>query len=130
MGHPGIECDGKDRNDRRAPVWRAMSDLFLDTELTESDYAAIAESIRSAGFSTEEANEILLLEVIPVFWGNLINTAGEWQPWSEEEVRSMIEERISLGTAGKDAGFARPTFWRMIRHWLRSDWKRVQAYLD
>ncbi len=80
--------------DRRAPVWHALSELFLDTELDQSDLGVIAEKIRAAGFSADQAEEVLCREVAPVFWTNLLQVAGEWEPWSEQQVRELVCNRL------------------------------------
>jgi hypothetical protein len=40
--------------ERRLPLWVAFSDLFLDTELTESDYKFIAKRVLESGYSPEK----------------------------------------------------------------------------
>ncbi|MGI9386581.1 MAG: DUF7079 family protein, partial [Methyloligellaceae bacterium] len=50
---------------QRTPVWCALSELYLDTELTDADFSAIARTIQSAGFSADEAEKILREEVAP-----------------------------------------------------------------
>jgi hypothetical protein len=79
---------------RRSPVWRALSELFLDTELQPDDHQRIAELIRQAGYNVSEAEAILRNEVAPVFFPNMLSMAGEWVPWSEDFVRELILKRM------------------------------------
>ena len=76
--------------DRRLPVWHALSELFLDTELQRQDYEAIAERLRASGYSTQQLHRILQDEVAPAFAPNLASVAGEWAGWSETTVRDLV----------------------------------------
>lgn len=119
---------GAEEIERRAPVWRALSDLFLDTELDEADFAIIAETIRAAGLSADQAEEILRREVAPVFWMNLIQVAGEWTPWSESQARDLVCEHLR----------SRPRYlawFDSLKSPLRvamvmPEWRQVRAYLE
>jgi hypothetical protein len=75
---------------RKLPVWHALARQFLDTELQSSDYAFIGRQLRASGYSAEELRRILEIEVAPAFAFNLCDVAGEWLPWSEEEVRTIM----------------------------------------
>lgn len=114
--------------ERRAPVWRALSDLFLDTELDESDFSMIAEKIRAAGFTADQAEEVLRRDVAPVFWGNLVQVAGEWTPWSEAQVREMVCDRHR----SRSRFFAWFHNWKSRRQMavVRSEWRRVRDCLE
>jgi len=48
--------------ERRLPVWEAMSDLFLDTEITEDRYRYIARRVIESGYGKEEVERILWLK--------------------------------------------------------------------
>ena len=78
---------------RRSPVWRALSELFLDTELQPDDHQRIAELIRQAGYNVSEAEAILRNEVAPVVFP-MLSMAGEWVPWSEDFVRELVLKRM------------------------------------
>lgn len=114
--------------DRRAPVWRALSDLFLDTELNAQDFRAIADTIKAAQFSVAEAEEILRREVAPVFGRNLLNTAGEWQPWEEEQVREMLCAHLNK-RRGLFSWLADWSSGRIVKM-IRPDWLQVRAFLE
>ncbi len=75
---------------RRLPVWAALSQVFLDTELTHTDYVAIAAAIRQSGFSRTEVSAIFRDEVAPAFAANLRSVAGEWAGWSDDFVRERV----------------------------------------
>jgi len=70
--------------EKRIKIWRALSDLFLDTEIDELTFKYIARSISESDLSLSEAEEILWYEVYPVLESNLRCVAGVWEGWSDE----------------------------------------------
>ncbi len=85
---------------RRRPVWEALSDLFLDTELTDEEYRSIAERIVSSGYSPSEIHTILWDEVYPAAECNIRLPAGEWSSfdgdWLQERILSRQHGRTVL----------------------------------
>lgn len=63
---------------RREVMWAALSDLFLDSEITDAAIARIARTARAEGFGIEEIEAMLVYEVAPALWSNLYATAGVW----------------------------------------------------
>ena len=100
-----------DEIERRLPVWHALSDLFLDTELQPDDYARIAGSLRTSGFRRAELRSILEEEVAPAFAFNLRDVAGEWCSWTVEEVGAIMLQSL---------GKRRPALVRWLRRRIRS----------
>ena len=49
--------------ERRRPVWAALSDLFLDTELEAADHQRIAHVLAASGYPESELERILCREV-------------------------------------------------------------------
>jgi hypothetical protein len=70
--------------ERRKPVWAALSELWLDTELAEDDLQRIAGVMKMSAYSIKELREIYLFEVAPVVFPNLLTVAGEWAGFDEE----------------------------------------------
>jgi hypothetical protein len=119
---------------RRSPVWWALSDLFLDTELQPHDHRHIAEVIRRAGYSFAEAEAILRNEVAPVFITNLLSMAGEWVSWPEDFVRDRImehlEKRRGSGMLRRAVAQAREAASsRFAASFVRNDWRKVRSLL-
>lgn len=75
--------------ERRLPVWKAISDLFLDIEVT-SFHNVIAITLEKSGYDLETLEKIYYYEVAPVCYGNLLSVAGEWAGFSEEGLRQEI----------------------------------------
>ena len=84
--------------ERRLPVWHALSDLFLDTELQPHGYARIAAVLHRSGYSCDALRGIFEDEVAPAFVFNFLDVAGEWTPWSENEVRQIMLRSMQSGS--------------------------------
>lgn len=118
--------------ERRKPVWIALSDLWLDTELTEDDLRRIAEVMRRSGYEVEELREIYLFEVAPVVFPNLLSVAGEWAGFDEEwlvnEVTKQARSRnlvlrtlVTLGIGKKIMTFATERHWQKLVEMLEME---------
>lgn len=79
--------------EKRTAVWVALSDLFLDTDVSLS-YDYIARVCAESSFTLEELKEILKSEVAPVCSTNLLDVAGEWAGFNEEWLESNIKKYI------------------------------------
>lgn len=111
----------------RVAVWTSLSDLFLDTELSEGDLCCIAEKLRQFPYAPAEIEYILRNEVTPVFGSNLLSVAGEWTAWNEEQVRAIMERwrprRLPARWLGR---LAACFYWSAIRR----DWQRIKAMIE
>lgn len=86
----------------RRPVWEALSDLFLDTDVSLSRDWRAGQLARSP-YRIEQLEWILVDEVYPVCKYNLLSVAGEWAGFD----LAWLEQRI-------------------LRR-LRSPWRRLHA---
>jgi len=92
----------------RKQVWVALSDLFLDTDvslLREHD----AKILASSPYSLLQLERILTEEVCPVCKWNLFSVAGEWVGFDEEWLVASILKR---------------------RNWFMRAWSRWFGKLD
>jgi hypothetical protein len=82
----------------RVKVWIALSDLFLDTDVTLS-YENIVRTCAESPYSNQELSQILVNEVSPVCAPNLLSIAGEWTSFDEQWLvnRIMQHRRSSQG---------------------------------
>jgi hypothetical protein len=110
--------------ERRKPVWSALSDLWLDTEITEEDLQRIATVMKRSGYSVCALRGIYLFEVAPVVFMNLYQVAGEWAGFNEDwlfaEAAKRAKKRtlflrlfVRLGIGKRIMTFATE------RHWAR-----------
>lgn len=75
--------------DARIPVWIALSDLYLDTDVTLS-HDDIVRTLIASPYSLDELHEMLMYDVHPVLYPNLLSMAGEWGGFEE----AWLIERI------------------------------------
>lgn len=118
-----------DEISRRSRVWCALSELYLDTQLTDADLTAIARTIQSAGFTADEAETILKEEVAPVFWTNHLQVAGEWQPFAPDQVEQLVQDRLERKSRNPIFRMLRE-FWNGVRiRSVKHDWHRIKQEL-
>jgi hypothetical protein len=110
----------------RLPIWHAFSDLFLDTELQPHDYERIAASLRSSAFEPAELRAILEQEVAPAFVFNLLDVAGEWSRWTEEEVRDIMLRSLYSGGGGPPVPWLKR---RLYRRHIAEEWAKIEPLL-
>lgn len=81
----------------RERLWCALSDLWLDAELSDDRLADIAAVVRESGLSRRELEEVFELELAPFLGMNLRVPAGEWAgfdpAWVCAEARARFERR-------------------------------------
>lgn len=102
--------------DERFPVWNALSDFFLDTELDSSDYDRIAGILAESPYSTEELRDILSFEVTPVCRFNLFSIAGEWSGFDPDWLNSRI---LPKKDKRPKWAYAHLHKWIYQRHWKK-----------
>lgn len=119
---------------QRLPVWHALSDIFLDTELQPADHARIADALRASPFSPAELRAILEREVAPAFAFNLLSVAGEWTSWSSEEVRAIMLRSLGSPGAHPLLIWARRMLNRRVaaigKGHVAAEWGRIAALLS
>lgn len=114
----------EDEIEARMPLWCALSELFLDTQLQRQDYEAIAVAARAGGFSAEQVRDILEREVFPALVFNLMQVAGEWAGFDP----AFVRERILL-TLGRPQA-ARFFTGGVKKRLMAEEWPRILAVLD
>ncbi|PRX53673.1 DUF7079 family protein [Flagellimonas meridianipacifica] len=108
--------------EERKPIWIALSDFYLDTELQESDFIHIAHKIIESPYSFEKVREIDKYEVFPILQPNLMNVAGEWAGFDEEWLVNQIKESLSKRDMAKKIGIESSYLtlkWMCEKYWER-----------
>lgn len=119
---------------KRRPVWLALSELWLDTELSTEDLKRIARVLADSGLTIDELRQVYLVEVAPVVSPNLLTVAGEWAGFDEAWLCSQIVDNLLHRPR-------RTRFWtwfsltrRPMLHATEQHWTRlvefVQQYRD
>lgn len=110
--------------DERKEVWYALSELYLDTELQESDFQYITRVFLESPFSLENIKKIDQYEVFPVLFSNLLNPAGEWAGFEEKRlvknIMNWLESRNQLDI------FAIKCIYYLYEPMNKNYWKRVE----
>ena len=109
--------------ERRRPVWSAMSEFFLDTQLDPTDHLRIAEVLRASGYTLAELEQILWGELCPVLFANYLTVAGEWAGFDMD----FVEQRILRHPAGC---FSRWFSFLYGGNLARHDWRKVRTMLE
>jgi len=109
--------------ENRMPVWRAFSELFLDTELSDKDYIHIAKVCSNSPYSLKDLEKILFKEVWSALRLNLYSMAGNWSGWSDDFIRDEILNKSRL----------KPYIWWRInpvkRFFLFDSWAEIARKL-
>jgi hypothetical protein len=78
---------------RREPVWLALSEFYLDTELQSADFRRIRAVFDQSGYSEREIRRIDYEEVGPILVYNLLSPAGEWVEFEEVTLLTCVAKR-------------------------------------
>lgn len=107
--------------DARIPVWIALSELYLDTDVSVF-HDAIAETLAASPYSVDDLRDILMDDVHPALHANLMSVAGEWAGFDE----AWLIERIE--TVGRQ-----PRWRRRMSHWFARDidaqWRALEPMI-
>lgn len=133
---PGVwwrhsECLPHPRTDlpRRRPVWSALSELYLDTELEEADWERLAAVLVRSGYSLGQLEEILYRELHPVLHRNLLSVAGEWSAFDVTWLETKILEKCHSGGRSHSSSTRLP-FALVFGKWMvQREWANIAAKL-
>jgi len=104
----------------RTPVWIALSDFYLDTELQDSDFRYIAKTILESPYTFEDVKTINTYEVFPVLQSNLLQPAGECagfnEKWLVEAITTHLEtqnrfKNLMIRIGYKKYGWMQEDYW-------------------
>lgn len=110
--------------EKRAPVWAALSNLFLDTDIALL-HAYIAKELAASPYADDELLQILRTEAGPTFGTNMFSIAGEWVGWSAAEARELVTGYLRLPSPLQ--WFRRFVTRGVVEHVIASDWPRIRA---
>ncbi|KAF1051566.1 MAG: hypothetical protein GAK43_02350 [Stenotrophomonas maltophilia] len=113
----------------REAVWLALSELWLDNELSAADSQAIVRCLRASGLPLAELEAIYRCEVAPAVWLNQWVTAGVWEGFDP----AWLFQRCRRNQARRRYGWHRWYCRLRARPMLgptRDDWTRIRAQLE
>jgi hypothetical protein len=107
----------------RRPVWEALSELFLDTELQPEDFQSLGRILAASPYTLDEIEDILYGEVYPICIWNLLSVAGEWAGFDIDCLQEAIQKR-------QRSWLKLPRFLQM-GHWLiREPWQKIKQVIQ
>jgi hypothetical protein len=119
----------EDEIKRRMPVWEAISDLWLDTELGENGVLYIARVLAESGYSLEEIDKIYKEEVAPVVYMNAYSVTGVWTGfdpvWLKEEILKKTKRHFIIS----DLPIIKQIKIKIITCSVEDNWKSVKNIL-
>ena len=107
---------------RRADVWEALSDAFIDNEV---HYEFIARRI--AGIPNAELREIFFNEVAPQCGPNLLTTIPPiWAGFDRESLAQCIREMLQNNRRSRWARIKHRITVALFRRRFRRVWERIE----
>ena len=104
----------------RKPIWIALSEFYLDTELQDSDFRHIALTILESPYTLDEVKKINKYEVFPILQVNLLSVAGEWagfdEAWLVDKITTRLKTKTKLSDIGVEASY-QMFKWMSKRYW-------------
>lgn len=110
--------------EQRRPIWIALSEFYLDTELDDSDFRQIAFTIIESPYNFEEVKTINKYEVFPILQTNLLSVAGEWAGFDEEWLIGKITAR--LNNKNSLSNIAVELKYRMFKWMCKNYWEKLE----
>jgi len=108
---------------RREPVWLALSEFYLDTELQPADFRWIRAVFDQSGYSEQEIRQLDYDEVGPVLSGNLLSMAGEWAGFDEAALLAAVRKRAAKRVKLRSR-FPIRWLWRKVLDYFNEDYFR------
>lgn len=118
MSRAVVVADKADDDAARIPVWVALSGLYLDTEV-ERFHDAIAATLAASPFDLDELHAMLMHDVHPVLFTNLMAPVGVWDAFDE----AWLVARIRARGGRRRRGLAQWCF----RGEMQAQWAAVAA---
>lgn len=117
--------------DKRIPLWTAISQLYVDNEISEYDLELIVKEILKFGCSFEEAEKIFRYEVAPVCWGNIFS----WSVWNGFDTEWLTTEIVKNIEKQKRKSLYRvfirnPLAGSLMTKIVWKDWEKVKAIYE
>ena len=109
----------------RQEVWIAISDLFLDTDVTRFQ-DNILQVCRASGFDLATLDDIFIRDVYPACIANLYDIGGEWITFDPSALIRRIERRQGRLLFGRFTLWLR---WRRARDMV-PEWFKIRTLLS
>ncbi|GAA4272532.1 hypothetical protein U6A24_09720 [Aquimarina gracilis] len=112
----------------RKPVWKALSELYLDNELQDSTYSYMVAKFVKSPYDFNEIKYINRYEVFPVLYRNLLSVAGEWAGFEEQWLIRTITNRFNKKNLWTTLNDKAAYF--LYHKMYKKDWEILKAVYD
>lgn len=117
--------DEAETNERLA-IWLAISELWLDNEMSDGEVKFIAQRLAQSKYSLEELEGIYLYEVGPVVHENLRQYEGVQKTFPQNWLREEILARMT----DKDFRHIPPEKIAYMTEYTTEYWDRIKGYIQ
>lgn len=112
----------KNEFESRKNIWLAISEFYLDTELSEEDIIRITSVLKKTNLELKTLKEIDLFEIFPVLQPNLLSPAGVWirfdENWLFTGCENCYNKRTNKKYRLKCKIYNYFHYWMRKQHWL------------
>jgi hypothetical protein len=109
----------------REKIWVAISEFYLDVELTDEDLDRISSVFIQSGLELDEIKKIDLFEVFPLLQINLVRIAGIWMGFDQQWL--IYECTIRYNRRNNIFHKLNCLFWNFLFYWMRKDyWNQIE----
>lgn len=111
--------------ERREPVWKALSEFYLDTELQPVDFCRIRAVFIKSSYSFHEIRQINYDEVAPLLLDNLLNVAGVWSEFDEHWLTKTISMRLEKQATWKSSSLFKWLWHKRVDYFTKTYFQQV-----
>lgn len=119
---------------KRARLWHAVSELYLDEEMTLGGYLQIAGELASSDLPMTELEAIFFNEVHPVLCWNLAAVAGHWgdfgEDWVAEKIQQYLRAAPQSGWIGRMQQKRRDRQAEALKDVVRCNWEKTKLLVE
>lgn len=70
-----------------------LSDIFLDRDLETMELTYIAHRLLEIGFNDDKIRNLVVCDLFPVLWSNLVSVAGIWDMFEPAWLLDRVDGR-------------------------------------
>jgi hypothetical protein len=107
--------------DSRIPVWLALSELYLDTDVAAL-YPQIAKTLADSPYALDALHDMLMYDIHPALYPNLMIVAGEWAGFDDDWLLARVAQV-------RKRSRLRRRFSHLFVRSIRDDWRAVAAMI-
>ena len=111
--------------ENRKQIWMALSEFYLDIQLSNEDLDRISLIFYNSGIHLREIKKIDLTEVFPLLQPNLLSVAGVWDGFDRDWLLTKSEKLYNR----RKSIFHRLNckFWNVFFYWMRRNyWNQIE----